>query len=61
MKDQIEVGDFVTIGGSKLTWKVVMMSTMFGDAHCTLMSGQTERMRYLVPMEKLTLHSKGSK
>jgi len=60
-QQEIEVGDFVQIGKSKLTWKVLMISNMFGAPHCTLISGQTQKMRYLVPLESLTLHTKGKR
>lgn len=55
--DEIEVGDFVRVGKSSLTWKVVGLPQLT-RSWATLESGQTGRHRY-EPLTNLRLHSKG--
>ena len=54
----IEVGDYVRINSSELTWKVLSIETRIDPLGVILESGQTGRRRRET-MSNLNLHSKG--
>ena len=60
--NKIEVGDFVQIGGSQLTWTVVDIwpANDFYEERADMRSGQSNNYRYAVPLRRCVLHSKGA-
>ena len=60
--NKIEVGDFIQIGGSSLTWTVVDIwpANDFYEERADMRSGQSNNYRYAVPLRRCVLHSKGA-